>query len=68
MQDAERIFKLIAEKFEVEFVEVSQGPMMSSPGIKYKTKVFTFYYKKKLYSNWARNLIRNLRGLKIFLI
>ena len=48
MPEEEKLFKFIAGKFESEYRNVSQGPMMSCPGIRYKNKVFAFYYKDKM--------------------
>jgi hypothetical protein len=41
------IFNEIAEKLTEKEKHIALGKMMSSPGIKYKNKVFAFYYKKE---------------------
>jgi hypothetical protein len=48
MDEEEVFFNKIAEKITNEHRSVSRGKMMSSPGIKYKNKVFAFYYKKEM--------------------
>ena len=64
MHDAEILFKFIAEKFEKEFEEITQGPMMSSPGIKYKNKVFAFYYKEKMVFKLGQNFDMEFLNIK----
>ncbi|OLS21465.1 MAG: hypothetical protein HeimC2_33570 [Candidatus Heimdallarchaeota archaeon LC_2] len=44
----EVIFQEIIYKLSTSNKHVSEGNMMSSPGIKYKTKVFAFYHKKSM--------------------
>lgn len=41
-------FNSIAAKLSAENKYVSEGRMMSSPGIKYKNKVFAFYYNEEM--------------------
>ena len=48
MNASEKLFFSIGEKLSAENNDVSMGKMMSSPGIKYKNKVFTFYYKHQM--------------------
>jgi hypothetical protein len=66
MEEAERLFKFIAEKFEAEIDNVNQGPMMSSPGIKYKDKVFAFYYKEKMVFKLGQDFDPRSQGIKNF--
>jgi hypothetical protein len=48
MELEEIVLKSITEKLAHEDAEVSPGKMMSAPGIKYKNKVFAFYYKQEM--------------------
>jgi hypothetical protein len=48
MTQAEEKFHFIAEKMFQELENVELGKMMSSPGIKYKTKVFAFFYQDRM--------------------
>ncbi|NDI35627.1 hypothetical protein [Chengkuizengella sediminis] len=48
MEKERKIFEKIANQLVLSGVNVSHGKMMSSPAIKYKTKVFTFYDKKEM--------------------
>ena len=66
MQEDEKFFKLIAEKFELEYDDVSQGPMMSSPGIKYLDKVFAFYYKEKMVFKLGKDFNPSNHGIRNF--
>ena len=42
------IFQDIISKLSISNEHVSDGKMMSSPGITYKTKVFAFYHNKSM--------------------
>jgi len=55
MNEGEIIFKDIASTLEHEFENIEQGKMMSSPGIKYKNKVFAFYYKEHMVFRLGKN-------------
>ena len=48
MDKEEKLFNEIVEKMASENKNVEAGKMMSSPGIKYKNKVFAFYYDKQM--------------------
>lgn len=48
MDTSEKLFYSIGEKLSSENSNVTIGKMMSSPGIKYKDKVFVFYYKQQM--------------------
>ena len=63
MHESERLFRFIAEKFEAEYDDVRQGPMMSSPGITYKTKVFAFYYKERMVFKLWNNFDPGSQGI-----
>src|SRR5713226_4897153 len=44
MEESESLFKAIAAKLSGENDLVSLGRMMSSPGMRYRGKVFAFFY------------------------
>ena len=48
MENAEKRLYEIAENLMKKESNVTLGKMMSSPGIKYKNKVFAFYYNKEM--------------------
>ena len=48
MDKEQALFEKIAEKLSGENNSVAPGKMMSSPGIRYKNKVFAFYAKKEM--------------------
>lgn len=48
MSNAETQYREIVKKLTTEHKEVFEGKMMSSPGIKYKDKVFSFYNKESM--------------------
>ncbi len=48
MTSLEILFTEITNKLSSENESVESGKMMSSPGITYKGKVFTFFYKEKM--------------------
>lgn len=45
---AELQFNRIVDEMTEQLPDVSAGPMMSSPGIKYKGKVFAFFMKDEM--------------------
>ena len=57
MDKEEDLFNKIVEKLSKKHNFVSKGKMMSSPGIKYKTKVFAFYYNKEMVFRLGRDFI-----------
>jgi len=44
----EKLFYSISDSSITENIDMTLGKMMSSPGIKYKNKVFAFYYKDRM--------------------
>lgn len=48
MDNEEKVFYAIAEKLSGKNKDVILGKMMSSPGIKYKNKIFAFYYHNQM--------------------
>jgi hypothetical protein len=68
MQKEEKLFKLIAQKFESDNENVHLGPMMSSPGIRYLNKVFAFYHDRKMVFKLGREFNPQTQGIKDFSI
>lgn len=48
MDKSEELFNDISSSLTIKYENVNPGKMMSAPGIKYKNKVFAFYYKEKM--------------------
>jgi len=48
MDQEEVLYRAIVGKMTQEFPEVNEGKMMSAPGIRFKTKVFAFYYEHSM--------------------
>ena len=48
MDKEQLLFDKIVIKLSKENTKVKAGKMMSAPGIKYKNKVFVFYYDKEM--------------------
>lgn len=46
--EEKKLFNTIAERFESRNKNVKRGPMMSSPGIRYKHKNFAFFHKNEM--------------------
>ena len=48
MEKEETLYLIIGDKLIKKYNSVAHGKMMSSPGLKYKNKVFTFYYNQEM--------------------
>ncbi len=48
MEKEETFYLAISDKLTKKFDGVTHGKMMSSPGLKYKNKVFAFYYNREM--------------------
>jgi len=48
MKKEKALFDQIIKNVVLKYPDTCEGKMMSSPGIKYKDKVFAFYYKKEM--------------------
>lgn len=66
MDNSEKLFYSIGEILSEEIDEVSIGKMMSSPGIKYKDKVFAFYYKDQMVFRLGRDFDPSSEGINNF--
>ena len=63
MSVAEQTFNRIVDEMTAELPDVTQGPMMSSPGIKYKGKVFAFLHKDEMGFRLGKHTDPNELGL-----
>lgn len=66
MEESEILFKTIIDKLVEKHAEVSQGKMMSSPGIKYGNKVFAFYYNDQMVFRLGKDFDPNAEGISKF--
>ena len=48
MEKEESLYQVIGDKLIKKYDGVVHGKMMSSPGLKYKNKVFAFYYNQEM--------------------
>ena len=48
MEKEEALFTIIGDKLIKKHNGIVQGKMMSAPGLKYKNKVFAFYYNQEM--------------------
>ena len=63
MDTPELHFQAIAEKLAAESPLVTTGKMMSSPGIRYKNKVFAFYYHEAMVFRLGRDFDPSAAGI-----
>ncbi|KAA3610040.1 MAG: hypothetical protein D8M58_07625 [Calditrichaeota bacterium] len=66
MADFEILFNSITNKLSSENENVEAGKMMSSPGITYKGKVFSFYYNDKMVFRLGREFDIEKTGVSEF--
>jgi len=66
MKTVESSFIKITSKLAVENENVEPGKMMSSPGITYKGKVFTFFYNDKMVFRLGRDFDIEKTGVSEF--
>jgi hypothetical protein len=66
METTEKLFNSIGDKLSRENDNVSIGKMMSSPGIKYKNKVFAFYYREQMVFRLGREFDLPSMGIDNF--
>jgi len=66
MDTSEKLFYTIGEKLALKNDDVSLGKMMSSPGIKYKDKVFAFCYKQQMVFKLGKEFDPPSIGIKNF--
>ena len=64
MNKEEKLFNSIRDNLISENKNVAIGKMMSSPGIKYKNKVFAFYYKNEMIFRLGKDFKPGSVGIK----
>jgi len=64
MNQPDALFEAISTKLTSEDPEVSIGKMMSSPGLKFRDKVFAFYHNKSMCFRLGPNFNPENFGLK----
>lgn len=64
MDKEELLFNAVAEKLTYEHQQVQIGKMMSSPGIKYKNKVFAFYHNKEMIFKLGKQFVPKSMGIE----
>ncbi len=55
MEKEESLYQVIGDKLIKKHNGVAHGKMMSSPGLKYKKKVFAFYYNQEMTFRLGKN-------------
>jgi len=60
----ETLFNNIADKFSAEHKHVARGPMMSSPGIRYKEKNFAFFHNNEMTFKLGKTFNVEANGIK----
>ena len=68
MKKAYTIFLRIHEEMVAEYALVSPGKMMSSPAIRYKTKVFAFYHNNEMIFRMGKDFDPSIFKLKKYSI
>ncbi len=66
MDKEQQRFQQIAEKLASGNRSVTIGKMMSSPGIRYKNKVFAFYYNKVMVFRLGRDFEPKTHGIRTY--
>ncbi len=61
--NSEKNFEYLEKKF-TNGPDVTSGQMMSSPGLKYRNKVFAFYHKEKMGFRLGPNFDPDKMGVK----
>ena len=64
MNQSEKQFELLVAKYFSIDADVHPGKMMSSPGLKFKDKVFAFYHKETMGFRLGPNFNPEKMGLK----
>mgnify|MGYP002864013020 CR=1 FL=1 len=67
-EDAEQRFRSIAALLAAENKDIAPGKMMSSPAIKYRGKVFAFYYGNKMVFRLGRDFRPETFGINQYSI
>lgn len=64
MNKEEKLFYSISDSLITENSDITIGKMMSSPGIKYKNKVFAFYYNNEMIFRLGKDFEPESVGIK----
>lgn len=64
MDKEEKLFNKIVDNLSKKHRMVTRGKMMSAPGISYKKKFFTFYYKKEIILKLGKDFVPKDHGIK----
>ena len=64
MSQPEELFNSIVRKLSYADPDIHLGKMMSSPGLKYKDKVFAFYHKESMGFRLGPNFNIEKMGIK----
>lgn len=66
MEESAVLFNAIIDELSTKNVSVEAGKMMSSPGIKYKNKVFAFYYGDQMVFRLGKDFDPETKGISQF--
>jgi hypothetical protein len=66
MDKEEKLFREITGVLAGSEADVEEGRMMSSPGIKYRNKVFAFYHNREMIFKLGRDFDPGADGIKNF--
>lgn len=62
--EEENLFNNIADKYAADYKHVARGPMMSSPGIRYKNKNFAFFHKNEMTFKLGKTFNAKANGIR----
>ncbi len=63
MTTAEEKYQVICDQLIGDRIDVSEGKMMTAPGLKYKTKVFVFFYNDMMVFRVGKDFIPEDYGI-----
>ena len=66
MEESTVLFNNIIDNLSSQYPEVTSGKMMSSPGIKYRNKVFAFYHANHMVFRLGKDFIPEEEGISTF--
>ena len=66
MDKEESMYLIIGDKLIKKHDGIVHGKMMSSPGLKYKNKVFAFYYNREMTFRLGKGFDLNKLGINKF--
>jgi|GEM_PF-199540 len=62
--EEEKLFDKIADRYAADYTDVARGPMMSSPGLRYKDKNFAFFHKNEMIFKLGKTFNAKANGIK----